>query len=70
MEDLGRGRSEHEISMLTREHMLEKEACLERWSQELSQLRHTQKTEYRDWFARGYKQMHNEDTQKGDIVVE
>ena len=73
MSDLGRDKSEHDISMLTRAHMLEKDACLQRWSMELKQLRATQKTEYRDWVTKGYEQMqdniNSKDTHKGEADV-
>lgn len=58
---LGSTKTERDINMLMRQHTLEREACEERWSSELSQLRDTQRREYRDWVTKVYEDMESQD---------
>ena len=53
--------SEHDVNLLMRKHTLEREACEERWSNELNQLRDSQRREYRDWVTKVYQEMQSHD---------
>ena len=54
--------SEHGINVLMRRHTLEREACEERWSNELTQLRDSQRREYRDWVTKVYEDMQSQNS--------
>ena len=49
--------SEQDINTLMRQHTLERESCEFRWSNELNQLRESQKKEYRDWVTKVHEDM-------------
>ncbi len=59
LSEVHHGKSDYDISMLSRNHLLESEACQEKWMQELTHLQQTQKAEYRDWVTKGYEQMND-----------
>ena len=65
MSELGRTKTDYDISMLSRNHLLEREDCQEKWMQELTHLRQTQKAEYRDWVTKGYEQMNDSSVSGG-----
>lgn len=61
MTALEAGKSEHDFNLLMRKQTLEREACEERWSNELGQLQESQRREYRDWVTKVYEDMESHD---------
>lgn len=57
MRALETGGSELELNQLMRRQTLEREACEERWSNELNQLQESQRREYRDWVTKVHEDM-------------
>jgi len=67
MSELNRGtKTDYNISMLSRNHLVEREGCQEKWMLELTHLRQTQKAEYRDWVTKGYEQMNADSSSTRD----
>ena len=69
MKALEMGKSEHEFNLLMRRQTLEREACEERWSNELNQLRESQRREYRDWVMNLYEDMQSSTKEKREFCI-